>query len=143
LALPCRVTRDGDRDGIPNVLIEAAACGLPIVTTPVSGIPELIEDGESGLLVPPRDPAALARAIEFLLHSAALRERLRVNARTRVEETFDVRRNALTIGRELAAVMDQPHVVRAQPAPPRHALKGVPYANSGAGDGLQTARMRE
>jgi glycosyltransferase involved in cell wall biosynthesis len=105
LALPCRVARDGDRDGIPNVLVEAAACGVPIISTPVSGIPELIVDGESGLLVPPRDPAALAQAIERMVHSVDLRQRVRANARKRVEQTFDVRRNARTIGRELRAVM--------------------------------------
>jgi glycosyltransferase involved in cell wall biosynthesis len=105
LALPCRLARDGDRDGIPNVLIEAAACGLPIVTTPVSGIPELIEDGISGLLVPPRNPAALAGAMERLLQSADLRQHLRVAARKTVEQTFDLHRNALTIGRELREVM--------------------------------------
>ena len=105
LALPCRVAGDGDRDGIPNVLIEAAACGLPIVTTPVSGIPELIEDGMSGLLVPPNDPAALAGAMEQLLDSADLRDRLRITARKTVEQTFDLQRNALTIGRELREVM--------------------------------------
>jgi glycosyltransferase involved in cell wall biosynthesis len=105
MALPCRVARDGDRDGIPNVLIEAAACGLPIVATPVSGIPELVADEQSGLLVPPRDPAALADAIERLLQSADLRERVRVNARKTVEERFDLRRNALAIGHELRAVM--------------------------------------
>src|SRR5205814_6874541 len=106
LALPCRVARDGDRDGIPNVLIEAAACGLPIISTPVSGIPELVTDRVSGLIVPPQNPAALARAITLMLHSPELRERLRVNARKRVEQTFDVRRNALAIGRELRAVME-------------------------------------
>jgi glycosyltransferase involved in cell wall biosynthesis len=110
LALPCRVARDGDRDGIPNVLIEAAACGLPIVTTPVSGIPELIEDQRSGLLVPPREPAALADAIERLLQSPELRERVRRAARKTVEEMFDVRRNALAIGRELRALMGHEHV---------------------------------
>ena len=105
LALPCRVARDGDRDGIPNVLIEAAACGLPIVTTPVSGIPELIEDQRSGLLVPPCDPTALAEAIERLLQSPDLRDHLRRAARKKVEEQFDVRRNALAIGHELRALM--------------------------------------
>jgi glycosyltransferase involved in cell wall biosynthesis len=108
LALPCRVARDGDRDGIPNVLIEAAACGLPIVSTPVSGIPELIEDGQSGLLVPPQHPAALADAIHVMLQSADLRERVRANARARVESAFDVHRNALVIGEELRAVMNPP-----------------------------------
>jgi glycosyltransferase involved in cell wall biosynthesis len=117
LALPCRVARDGDRDGIPNVLIEAAACGLPIVTTPVSGIPELIEHRKTGLLVPPRDPPALAGAIDLLLHARDLRERLRANARRKVEATFDLRLNALAIGRELRAVMA--HAAGERPGLPR------------------------
>jgi glycosyltransferase involved in cell wall biosynthesis len=50
--LPCRVLDNGDRDGIPNVLLEAMACGVPVVTTPVSGIPELVDDGRNGLLIP-------------------------------------------------------------------------------------------
>jgi len=120
LALPCRIARDGDRDGIPNVLIEAAACGLPIISTPVSGIPELIADGQSGLLVPPRHAPGLARAIEAMVHSAELRERVRANARKRVEQAFDVRRNARTIGRELRAVMVPPPKDLA----PTHAMEG-------------------
>jgi len=104
-ALPCVITLNGDRDGIPNVMIEAAACGVPIVTTPVSGIPELIEDGVSGLLVPPHEPGELANALNEMLRSGALREKLRVNARARVVKAFDVRRNALAIGQELCAVM--------------------------------------
>ena len=107
LVLPCRVARDGDRDGIPNALIEAAACGVPIVTTPVSGIPELVEHRRSGLLVPPGNPGELARAIDLLLHSADLREQLRTGARKIVEEAFDLRRNAVTIGRELCAIVGE------------------------------------
>lgn len=103
--LPCIVTRDGDRDGIPNTLIEAAACGVPIVSTPVSGVPELIEHGRTGLLAPPQDPDALTEAIDALLQSPLLREALRVKARTRIEEQFDVRRNALEIGQALRDVM--------------------------------------
>ena len=55
-SLACRVVDDGDRDGIPNVLVEAMACATPVVTTDVSGIPELVHDGANGLLVPPDDP---------------------------------------------------------------------------------------
>jgi glycosyltransferase involved in cell wall biosynthesis len=102
MAMPCVVASDGDRDGIPNVLVEAAACGLPIVTTAVSGIPELVRDGETGLVVPERDPAALAQAIERLLDSPALRADLSRRARAHVDEFFDLRRNAKNIAGELA-----------------------------------------
>jgi glycosyltransferase involved in cell wall biosynthesis len=102
---PCIVTSDGDRDGIPNVLVEAAACGVPIVSTPVSGVPELIREGRTGLLVPPRDPQAIADAIERLFGSPELRDQLRLAARALVEAELDVRRNARTVGRELRGLM--------------------------------------
>jgi glycosyltransferase involved in cell wall biosynthesis len=101
MVLPCIVTSDGDRDGIPNVLVEAAACGVPIVSTRVSGVPELITHGQTGLLVPPHNPAALAESVDAVLQSPSLRERVRANARTRVEEEFDVDRNARRVGQEL------------------------------------------
>jgi glycosyltransferase involved in cell wall biosynthesis len=92
-ALPCQVVESGDRDGIPNVLVEAMATGLPVVSTDISGIPELIVDGENGLLVPERDAAALAGAIERLLDDAALRGRLGAAGRATVCRDFDARRN--------------------------------------------------
>jgi glycosyltransferase involved in cell wall biosynthesis len=99
-ALPCVVAEDGDRDGIPNVLVEAAATGVPLVTTAVGGIPELVRDGETGLVVPPRDPQALAHALERLLDSPELAQRLREGARARVEQFFDLSRNAVQVARE-------------------------------------------
>lgn len=103
-ALPCVVAEDGDRDGIPNVLVEAAATGVPIVTTSVGGIPELVRDDETGLVVPPRNPGALADALERLLDSPELAGRLRQGARRRVEEYFDLRRNAVLVAREFHAL---------------------------------------
>src|SRR5205814_1859055 len=76
-ALPCQVASDGDRDGIPNVLLEAMAMELAVVSTSVSGIPEVIQNGINGLLVPPGDAAALATAIGCLVDDPALRSRLR------------------------------------------------------------------
>ena len=88
-ALACRVDADGDRDGIPNVMVEAMAAGLPVVSTAVSGIPELVRDGENGLLVPPEDPRALASALLRLATDVSLRDRLAAAGRETVAERFD------------------------------------------------------
>jgi glycosyltransferase involved in cell wall biosynthesis len=85
------VTDSGDRDGIPNVLVEAMACGLPVVSTRVSGIPELITDDVDGILVDPHDPAALAHAMARILTDPALAARLGGAARRTVEQRFDIR----------------------------------------------------
>ena len=74
--LASRIAADGDRDGLPNVLMEAQSQALPCITTRVSAIPELIDDGKSGVLVPPQDPMALAQAIERLIRDPALRAQL-------------------------------------------------------------------
>jgi len=97
LAAPCVVGADGNRDGLPTVLLEAMALGTPCVATPVTGIPEAVEDGATGLLVPERDPAALAAALRRLLDDAALRVRLAEGARARVEERFDTDANAAAL----------------------------------------------
>ena len=89
-ALPCVVTANGDRDGIPNVLLEAMASGVPVVSTPVSGIPELIDAEHDGLLVPPNSPAALADAIDRLLACPELSERLARAARAKIEASFSM-----------------------------------------------------
>jgi glycosyltransferase involved in cell wall biosynthesis len=88
-ALACRITADGDRDGLPNVLVEAASQGLVCVTTNISGIPELFRDGENGMLVPPEDAPALARALEAAIRDPALRDRLGGAAAARVRATLD------------------------------------------------------
>lgn len=88
-ALACRVAADGDRDGLPNVLVEASSQGLACISTTVSGVPELIMDGQNGLLVPQNDPKALAGALERAMRDPALRERLGRAAETRVRRHFD------------------------------------------------------
>lgn len=93
-AAPCVVAEDGDRDGLPTVLIEAMALGTPCVATDVTGIPELVRDDETGLCVPQRDPTVLADALARLLDDTALRVRLAGNARALIEQQFDVDRNA-------------------------------------------------
>jgi len=88
-ALPCRRLPDGDRDGVPNVIVEAMARSIPVVSSTLEAISEAIIDGESGLLVPPSDPAALAAAIERLLSDEGLRMRLGATGRKRAAERFD------------------------------------------------------
>ena len=94
VALPCRVLADGNRDGVPNVVLEAMACGSPIVATRAAGIPEVLRDGDNGLLVPPDDPAALAAAIGRLLSRPALAERLGKSAAESVADLEFRRTNA-------------------------------------------------
>lgn len=99
LVAPCRVGSDGNRDGLPTILLEAMALGTPCVATPVTGIPELIEDGSTGLLVPEEDAPALASAMARLLEDAELRARLAAAGRARVERHYDARRNAASLRR--------------------------------------------
>lgn len=97
LAVPCVVGADGNRDGLPTVLLEAMALGTPCVATDVTGIPELIADGRTGLLVDQHDAAGLAAAIERLLVDVPLRLRLAAAARQRIEADFDSRRTAAAL----------------------------------------------
>lgn len=101
--LPCRLLASGDRDGIPNVLVEAMACGVPVVTTGVSGIPELVEHEVNGLLVPPDDAAALTEAILRLHHDPELAARLGRAGQATVRERFDGRE----LGRRLAELFQE------------------------------------
>lgn len=88
-ALACRITADGDRDGLPNVLVEASSQKLVCVSTNISGVPELLTDGENGFVVPPEDPQAFAIALERLIRDPALRTRLGEAAERRVRREFD------------------------------------------------------
>ena len=88
--LPCVVAKSGDRDGIPVALMEAMALGVPVISTNVSGIPELIADGENGLLVPENDSKALANALERSIEDAVLRNTLARRARKTIEEDFNL-----------------------------------------------------
>lgn len=77
-------------EGMPNVVLEAMAAGTPVVATAVGAVPELVIDGETGLLVPPEDPAALAQCLRRLLSDAPLRARLAAAGRARVEKEFSL-----------------------------------------------------
>jgi glycosyltransferase involved in cell wall biosynthesis len=103
--LPCRISADGDRDGLPNVLLEAQSQGLACVSTPVSGIPELIDDGVTGALVPPRDPARLAAMLARLVADPALRARLGEAGRARVLAHFSLDAGADRLAQRLACAL--------------------------------------
>ena len=96
-ALPCQVMEDGDRDGFPNVLAESMAMGVPVVSTAISGIPEMIDDGVHGLLVEPRDPDGLAEALRRVITDPALQRRLALAGRERICERFDSRRTTVAL----------------------------------------------
>ncbi|MFW6162365.1 MAG: glycosyltransferase family 4 protein [Planctomycetota bacterium] len=92
LAMPSVVARDGDRDGLPNVLLEAAAIGVPLVATDVGALGDLVRDGETGLIARPADPADLARAIQTVLDDPEAAAARALQARAEVEARFDAAR---------------------------------------------------
>ncbi len=87
--LGCQIAENGDRDGIPNVMAESMAMKLPVVATNVSGIPEFLEDNETGKMVVPKNPEALADAILALLEDESLRQKVTTEARKRIEKDFN------------------------------------------------------
>ncbi|MCI0422313.1 MAG: glycosyltransferase, partial [Acidobacteria bacterium] len=102
--LPCVIGANGDQDGIPNVILEAMAMQLPVVSTRHSGIPEVVEDGVNGLLVPPADEVALAEALADLLDDPDSRQQFGHKGRQKVIEHFDVEQN---VKRLLAEFIDE------------------------------------
>jgi glycosyltransferase involved in cell wall biosynthesis len=91
--LPCIIAANGDRDGLPNVLLEALATGIPVITTAVSGIPELIHDHENGILVPEKDEFKIAAAIHTLVKDPALYQHIAHSGRRLIEERFDINKS--------------------------------------------------
>jgi glycosyltransferase involved in cell wall biosynthesis len=104
--MPCRRDRTGDMDGIPTVFMEALATARPVVSCAVSGVPELVRDGETGLIVPPDAADALADAVARLAADPALRTRLGSAGRALVEQQHDQDRNARRVVELLAGGSD-------------------------------------
>jgi glycosyltransferase involved in cell wall biosynthesis len=101
--LPAIVAADGDRDGLPTTLVEAMACGVPVITTEIPGVDEAAPDPEAGWLVPPNDPTTLAQTIERVLADPDERAARALRARERVELHFDVRKNVPQLMRQFRA----------------------------------------
>ena len=111
-ALASRVARDGDRDGLPNVLMEAQSQGLACVATRVSAIPELVRDGETGILVQDNDAPALARALESLIGNPARRRALGLAGQSAVAARFALDANIEPLARKFGLAAGANRVLR-------------------------------
>jgi glycosyltransferase involved in cell wall biosynthesis len=111
-AAPCLIGADGNRDGLPTTILEAMASGTPCIGTPVTGIPEVVRPGDTGVLVPSGDAHALAGAIARLLDDPNERRRLAQSARALIESQFDARHTAGQL-REVFARVSSPARVAA------------------------------
>jgi glycosyltransferase involved in cell wall biosynthesis len=103
LVLPCIVGQDGNRDALPTVLLEGLAAGLPVISTPIGGVEEIVDGGAAGVLVPPGEAEPLAAAIGKLLRSPADLARLAAAGRARAERLFDLDRNVGTLHQWMAS----------------------------------------
>ena len=101
--LPCIRAQNNDMDGLPNVLLESMAMEIPTISTDITGIPELIKDGENGIIVAQGDPAGLAEAIIKVKENPHFADRIRKKGRERVLQEFDVHKNV----RQLAEIFEQ------------------------------------
>ncbi|MEM9979098.1 MAG: glycosyltransferase [Cyanobacteria bacterium P01_D01_bin.2] len=106
--LPCLVTGDGDRDGIPNVLLEAMSMEISVISTDISGISELVESNYNGLLVPEKDELSLAQALEALIRQPELRTTLGKAGRLTVMDKFGLTRNVGAVKDWLLQAVQQP-----------------------------------
>ncbi|MGH7039083.1 MAG: glycosyltransferase family 4 protein [Stellaceae bacterium] len=117
--LAAKIAKNGDRDGLPNVLVEAQSQGLACVATTISGIPELIRHGREGLLAPPGDPAALAVLIENLIRDPVARLCLGMAGQARVRAAFDMRAGIAELAVRFGLAADTSgHIPTAAPHPP-------------------------
>ena len=105
--LASRIAPDGDRDGLPNVLLEAGSQELPVVATRIAAVPELIDDGVNGRLVPPDDPQALAAALQDLIGDPAARLHLGQSGRARVLERFAMEPGIDRLAQRLGGLLGQ------------------------------------
>ncbi len=105
--LACKEGEKGDRDGLPNVIMEAASQKLPIVSTRFAGVPEFVEEGSSGLLVPPSDPAALGAALDRLIGDPQARGRLGEGAHTRLRSAFALDAGIRDLQARFARILDE------------------------------------
>jgi colanic acid/amylovoran biosynthesis glycosyltransferase len=110
MALPYTVLPGGGRDGVPPVILEAMAVGLPVISTSVTGVSEVLEDGWTGRLVSPHDPKWLAGAVETLLDNVRLRVRMATDARAQVESYFGLSRNVARLARLFASAPAERHI---------------------------------
>jgi glycosyltransferase involved in cell wall biosynthesis len=108
--LAARVMPDGDRDGLPNVLMEAQSQALACLSTRLPGIAELIEEGDTGVLVPPADPPTLAGALEALIRDPERRARLGAAGVARVRHHFDMRRGVAFLAARFGLAAEMPAV---------------------------------
>jgi glycosyltransferase involved in cell wall biosynthesis len=118
--LPAIIADDGNRDALPTVLLEAMATGLPVISTDVVGIPEILDKGKCGLIVAQKDSEALAKAMAGLLRHPRQRRRLSRLGREKVEKDFDIRRNVLRLHRRLVSSARN-HKASGPPGPRRKA----------------------
>jgi colanic acid/amylovoran biosynthesis glycosyltransferase len=102
-ALPCTHEEGGGMDNLPTVIMEAMAAGLPVISTPLAGVPEMVENGFNGILVPERDPKALCAAIEHLIANPEQARRFGDRGRTIAREKFSIE----TSGRALRALFEK------------------------------------
>jgi glycosyltransferase involved in cell wall biosynthesis len=105
--LPCQIAEDGDRDGIPNVLMEAMTFAIPVVSTNVSGIPELIENNKSGLILEAKNHQSLFTALKRLLDSPELRRQLGKTGQERVTNHFAVDQHIIHLKELLAEALQE------------------------------------
>ncbi|XWY19758.1 glycosyltransferase family 4 protein [Bisgaard Taxon 45] len=107
MVAPCVISEDGDRDGLPTVLLESMALGTPVISTQVAGIPELVQHEVTGLCVPANDPYSLANAIERLLDTPTLGSELSRNARALIEREYDEDKNAALLRKIFQDAIDK------------------------------------